>query len=398
MGIKDNLSKAKTQNLPDPASGKRPPAKRRRAAGAKGRKKAASKTGGQTFVEGLVESAGEGVTRMDQDVVLASVENFIETGFHEVDYILGGGFAVGRCSEVFGPEGAGKTALAQATIRNHQRTCGGASVYIDFENAVDPDQLDDLGIDRRLCAYTRPACIEDAWDYIWKMMAHIKKNPPDQPVLFVWDSVAQSVPKAELEAKSSSDKQVAEIARAMSKGCRRMLNYITDCRAHMMWINQERSNIGGGPFSEAITVGGNAIRYASSQRCRVTRRETLKDKRRGIEAKTGYRVHVLTKKNRCFPPHQKGQYILDFTEGPSRELTMFAVLLDAKLIKSAGGGTYRVAWRDEKFPKKRWSRLLQDPEFAAGAEEAMDEACRYLHPIADKVSEDEDDDEGETED
>lgn len=320
--------------------------------------------------------------------VLSEVTEWIPTGFPGLDYILGGGWAVGRCSEVFGPEGAGKSALTHCAIKACQDN-GGTVIYIDFENALDPPKMEQLGIDPKRLLYVRPDHIEQAWDIIWNAIDYAKANPPKAPILIVWDSVAASVPKAEIDEKSSDKSHVGLIARAMSKGCRKMFRRIPQVRAHMMWVNQERDNIGGGMFAEATTPGGRAVRYAASMRVRVTRVATMpkgKD-----QVKTHYLIRALTKKCRLFPPHRKMTWVLDFKHGPSPDLTLFLSLLDERVIKTSGG-LYQVPWSKKKFKKSKWLERMEDEGFRARAE---DTHKAIIHKELEKEpDEDAEDDEG----
>src|SRR5262245_35278496 len=61
----------------------------------------------------------------------------IPTGSLALDIALGvGGVPRGRIIEIFGPEGSGKTTLAQGIIANAQRL-GGIAAFIDAEHAFD---------------------------------------------------------------------------------------------------------------------------------------------------------------------------------------------------------------------------------------------------------------------
>src|SRR2546426_465154 len=62
----------------------------------------------------------------------------IPTGALSLDIALGiGGVPRGRITEIYGPESAGKSTLAQHIIAQSQRL-GGIAAYIDVEHALDP--------------------------------------------------------------------------------------------------------------------------------------------------------------------------------------------------------------------------------------------------------------------
>ena len=292
---------------------------------------------------------GTKIDTLDRSSALSDVREWIPSGFPGLDKILGGGWAVGRASEVFGDEGCGKTAIAHRAILGVQ-SMGGYAVHLDFEAALDEKKILQLGIDPSRLIYEIPEHIEQGWDIIWATMDQLRDKPPDVPVLIVWDSIGGAVPKAELEAVSAEKSQVGEVARAMSKGCRKMFKAIAEVRAHMMWISQERHKIGGfspfGPVKE--TSGGKGPKYAASQRVRLARVKTIKDGKRA----TGYLIKAVTKKNRLAPPEQSMEWVIDFKVGPSPELTVMHTLLDAGRIRASSGKLIFAPWgKDKPFPR-----------------------------------------------
>lgn len=311
---------------------------------------------------------GSAVATLDKSEALADVTEWIPSGFMGLDEILGGGWAVGRASEVFGDEACGKSALAHMAIKGVQ-SIGGIAMLLDYEAALDEGKLLQLGIDPERLIYEVPDHIEQGWDIIWATIAHLEKHKPEAPMLIVWDSIGGAIPKAELE--SDADKaHVGEVARAMSKGCRKMFKAIAKVRAHMLWISQERAKIGGfspfGPVKE--TSGGSGPKYASSQRVRCARVKTLK--RKGTKGRAmGYQIKSITKKNRLTAPEQQMEWVIDFTHGPSPELAIRQTLLDAGVVRSSGGGSYKMKGWKQSFRKKDWMDLMLDSEARAIAEE-----------------------------
>lgn len=301
---------------------------------------------------------GSAINTLDQRAALSDVKEWIPSGFPGLDAILGGGWAVGRASEVFGDEGCGKTALAHRAILGVQ-SIGGVAVLLDFEAALDEQKITQLGIDPTRLIYEIPDHIEQGWDIIWSIMDTLQETKPDAPFLIVWDSIGGAVPKAELDAKSSEKATVGEVARAMSRGCRRMFKTIASVRAHMMWISQERHKIGGfsplGPVKE--TSGGKGPKYAASQRLRCARVKTLSSG----ERKVGYLIKSITKKNRLAAPEQTTEWVIDFRFGPSPEMTMLNELQEAgRVVASKGSLMFRPWGSDFRFKRADWVEILHD--------------------------------------
>lgn len=383
MGLK---SKAKTSPAAKPSRkkvAKKSPAKS--AAGASKKKVAKKKTtrtrkpkGADSLVKAIKKRIG---TRTDSVVSvlgastsLSEVTEWIPTGFPDLDRVLGGGWAVGRASEVYGDEGCGKSALSHMAIRQCQ-LMGGVAVLLDYEVALDAAKMENVGIDPERLVYIAPAHAEEGWEATWAIINDLKVNDPGVPTLIIWDSIAAAVPKAELEGKMD-DSFVGLHARVMGKGCRKMFREIAKVRAHIMWINQNRSKIGGGGGGwggpQTDTTGGRAVKFAASQRVANRVIGRLPAKRvKGISP-TGYKVSTITDKCRLAPPHMRTEWVLDFKHGPSPDLTAQHLLTEAGVVRKVSGpGLFRVSWSEASFKRKDWLERMADPGFRAGVRDAL---------------------------
>jgi RecA/RadA recombinase len=340
------------------------------------KKKVAKKTSGNPVLAAIQKAVGKThkdvVRDVSQDELLSDVSTWIPTGFEGLNYILGGGWAVGRASEVAGPEGCGKSALSHMAIKGVQ-SIGGRALVIDFEQALEKDKMLSMGIDPAGVDVVNPYYIEQAWDIIWATVGALREDPPDAPYLIIWDSVGASISKQQYDAKSAEDITVGAVARAMSNGCKKMYRAIAEVNAHLMFINQERDQIGGfggwgGP--KKTTVGGAELKYACSARVRCARVSTLKSAGTTGVA-TGYLIKTTTNKCRNFPPHRNATWVLDFEDMRWSSLTMRHALIDAKKMRSTGGGYYSCSWaKGIKIKKVDWFDAIQDADFLLGAKEA----------------------------
>ena len=308
---------------------------------------------------------------LSDGVGLSEVTEWIPTGFLPLDAILGGGWPVGRAVEVFGAEGKGKSALAHMAIKSVQ-AAGGTAMLLDFEAALDTNKLTQLGIDTSRLIYYQPDYVEQAWGVIWSTVDYLHASKPDAPFLIVWDSVAASPPKAELEDETGEKSRVGLLAKAMARGCRQLFKAIAKVRACMMWVNQIRDKIGAFGFGPQVeTPGGRALKFAASIRLWIAYTKRIKG---GEDEVSGYEVHVVTNKNRLAKPHRKTYWVLDFEEGPSPELTLLAHLIDARLVVSSGGGYYTAKYGPDfgKFRKRDFvERCKTEAAFRKAAEAAL---------------------------
>lgn len=304
----------------------------------------------------------------------SEVKEWISTGFADLDRVLGGGWAVGRCSEVFGDEACGKSALAHVAIRECQKA-GGIALLLDFEQALDKKKIKNVGIDETKLIYTAPETMEEGWEVVWTFLASLKGRKFDGPVLIVWDSIAAAIPKAEVEGKMD-EAVIGAHARLMSKGCRKASKRVAEARAHLMWINQYRTKFGGGGWHggpDKDTTGGRAAKFYASQRLACHRVKRIKPNQDAGTPPSGYLIVSVTEKCRLAPPHRKTEWVLDFKDGPSTAATTLHLLREAKLVRPKGSGQATAPWlpKGETFRLRKWPELWREKGFRNGARKAL---------------------------
>ena len=193
------------------------------------------------------------------------VKRWISTGSRLLDYIVsnkrGGGLPEGRIVEIFGPPSIGKSHIATHIAKSTQRM-GGIVVYIDTENATNPENLQALGVDiSKRFVYVDTHCTEEVFDIAEKTILKAKAMQKDIPITIIWDSVAASSPKAELEGEYDKD-TIGLQARVLSKGMRKITGVIGDQSVLFICLNQVRTKVGVmygdpscvNPYTTEITI------------------------------------------------------------------------------------------------------------------------------------------------
>ncbi|MGA2286281.1 MAG: recombinase RecA, partial [Dehalococcoidia bacterium] len=161
----------------------------------------------------------------------------IPTGSISLDIALGiGGIPRGRVTEIFGPESAGKSTLAQHIIAEAQKL-GGTAAYIDVEHALDPTYAGACGIKIDDLLVSQPDTGEQALEIT---EALVRSNAVD---VIVIDSVAALVPRAEIEG-DMGDSLPGLQARLMSQAMRKLSAAIARSRTAVIFINQLREKVG----------------------------------------------------------------------------------------------------------------------------------------------------------
>jgi recombination protein RecA len=219
----------------------------------------------------------------------------ISTGSLALDVALGvGGIPRGRITEVFGPDGVGKTTLALSVITQAQRA-GGTACFIDAEHALDLAWAATVGIDLERLVLCRPECGEQALQ-----VAEVLIRCGGVDVLVV-DSIAALVPKVELDGEMG-ERHAGVQANLLSQALRKLCGPIARANTAVLVTNQLRQRAGA-PGTPVYTAGGRALGYYASVRLDLRPLGQLKD---GGEV-VGSRVRVQVTKNKVAPAWQTAE-------------------------------------------------------------------------------------------
>ncbi len=252
----------------------------------------------------------------------------IPTGSLSLDIALGiGGIPKGRITEIYGPESAGKSTLAQHIIAQAQRG-GGTAAYIDVEHALDPEYAANCGIDIDELLISQPDTGEQALEIC---EALIRSNAVD---IVVVDSVAALVPRAEIEG-DMGDSLPGIQARLMSQALRKLTGAVARSNTALVFINQLREKIGVVFGNPEVTPGGRALKFYSSVRIEIRRVESLKQGTNII----GNRVRCKVVKNKTAPPFRQAEFDIMFTadeHGISREGDILDLAVQHEVVKKLG--------------------------------------------------------------
>jgi len=200
------------------------------------------------LIKQINKEAGNKIAfNLGSDDAPTNVKRWISTGSRQLDYIISnkrnGGIAEGRIVEIQSPPAFGKTHLAYEICKNVQKM-NGIAVYIDTENATSVDNLENIGIDiRNRFVFIQETCMEEIFKIIESTIEKTRNLKADVPVVIVWDSVAASAPKAEIEGDYDQN-TIGLAARTLSKGFRKITHVIGDKNVCLVLIQQQRQKIG----------------------------------------------------------------------------------------------------------------------------------------------------------
>jgi recombination protein RecA len=308
------------------------------------------------------------LSEMDAPTV---VKRWIDTGSIQLNYAIRnameGGYPEGRIIEISGAPSSGKSHLAYHAAAVVQ-SMGGLVVYIDTENATPVQKLSDMGIDvRRRFVYCDSHCTEEVFSIIESTIVKAKQIiEKNVPILVIWDSVAATSPKAELDGEYEQN-SIGLQARAISKGMRKITGVIGQNNVTLLCINQIRDAIGVMHGDPTVTPGGKAIPFHSSVRIRLGSGNQVKDK---AGNPIGIHTTVTIKKNKVAAPFRKCEFDIIFGKGIVEDEYLFdevrsyckangPIKRDSLEINIAGDG----AWKELSVTSSKTGEVLCEKKF-----------------------------------
>jgi recombination protein RecA len=278
----------------------------------------------ETTLRGIQKRYGEGAIMRLGQATHMQVET-IPTGSLALDLALGvGGVPRGRVTEIYGPEGSGKTTVCQHIVAEAQRM-GGVAAFIDMEHALDPVYAARCGVNVDELYISQPDTGEQALEIA---EALVRSGAVD---VIVVDSVAALVPRAEIEGEMG-DSHPGLQARLMSQALRKLSGAIKTSNTAMVFTNQLRQKIGVMFGNPETTSGGMALKFYASVRLDIRRIQAIKAGGDVI----GNRTRVRVKKNKVAPPFRECEFDIMYDEGISKEGDVLDLGVEMELIEKRG--------------------------------------------------------------
>lgn len=322
----------------------------------------------------------------------------IPSGILSIDKLLGGGFARGRHTEIFGGYSVCKTYLAFRILANAQ-AMGLEGAYLDVEASFDPVFAGLAGVDLEKLVF--PPNIESGNRAVDLMEIMIRSELFDVIVL---DSIAALLPKEELAEDMEQGGFGTYQAKMMSKAMRKLTSALNSVQKKpvLIYINQTRQAIGVVFGNSTAIPGGKAMGFYAGTRIELIRAGAMKSKRRHVNTDTGevtkkemikgHRALVRVEKEKTGGTIRGAQstFVFDYEAAAIDELEdiLYCGLLTGLIEKK--GQQWRLAGMDEKITGRKafMKYLASDPEYLLELENEIREAPLLVGDTEDDDEED----------
>ena len=321
---------------------------------------AAARKNVELALSSITKQFGEGsIMRLGDNNKLA-VET-VSTGSLAIDLTLGGGgLPRGRIIEIYGPESSGKTTFCLSVIAEAQRR-GGLAAFIDVEHALDPKYARVVGVKIDDLLVSQPDSGEDALNITETL---IRSNAID---VIVIDSVAALITKAELDGQMG-DMTMGSQARLMSQAMRRLTAVVSKTKCICIFTNQIREKIGVMFGSPETTSGGRALKFFSSIRIDIRRKDQIKQPDGKV---VGNRTKLKVVKNKIAPPFTECEFDIMYNEGISASGSIIDLGIEHKILEKKGAW---ISYEGELIGQGRdaaKTAVREKPELAAKLTKAI---------------------------
>jgi recombination protein RecA len=276
----------------------------------------------------------------------------VPTGSVALDHALGvGGLPRGRITEIYGPQGVGKTTLALSVLAQAQRASG-TGVFIDTEHALDLAWAQTVGVDAHRLLLCRPKSGEQALQVASVLLASGAVD------VLVVDSIAALVPQVELDGQIG-EQHAGVQANLLSTALRTLAGPIARAQVAVVATNQlrQRAGVSGQPL---YTAGGRALGYYASVRLYLHHPRAEADQHRVVRS----HIRVQVTKNKLAPAWQSCELEVHADHGLSAEASLLDLGLREGLIAERGGWVSYSSVRLGRGRQAAHLHLREHPELA----------------------------------
>lgn len=289
----------------------------------------------------------------------------IPTGCAGLDCVLGGGWALGRTSNVVGDKAVGKTLLAIEACANFARLYPKGKIwYRESEGAFDEHHAVKMGLPLKRVDFgenglgTEWNTIEDIFEDLDEQIKVASRSR--SPGLYIIDSLDALTSRAALERKVGQGSFNLEKQKIMGEMFATLIRKVKSTSIHLMIVSQIRDAIGFVVGEKHRRSGGRSLDFYASQILWLSHLKQVTDTINGVKRVVGVRVGATCKKNKVSIPFRKFEFNIRFGYGVDDLESSLTWLEENKKLKSIGvtsAGLDDYLDKAEKLPDDEYREL-----------------------------------------
>jgi protein RecA len=245
---------------------------------------------------------------------------FISTGCALLDQVMGGGYVLGRMSNIIGDKSTGKTLLAiEAVVNFLRRYSDGYVRYSEAESAFDQKYAAAMGmpVDKVSWAVleTDDGAADRTVEWLSDDISRTIKQLEGRPGLYILDSLDALSDRAELKRDIDDSSYGAQKAKKLGEMFRRLVGEIEQSRLCLIIISQIRDKIGVTFGETKMRAGGRAMDFYATHCLWLAQVGSIKKTVNKIDRTVGIDIRAKCKKNKVGLPFRECDFPLLFGYG-----------------------------------------------------------------------------------
>lgn len=259
---------------------------------------------------------------------------FFSSGCALLDQVLGGGYVLGRMSNIIGDKSTGKTLLAiEAVVNFLRRWSDGYVRYAEAEAAFDQRYAAAMGmpVDKVEWAEmrTKEGDNDRTVEWVFEDIKRVIKELKGRPGLYILDSLDALSDREELDREIDKGSYGQAKAKKMGELFRRLAGEIEESRLCLIIISQIRDKIGVTFGETKQRSGGHAMDFYATHCLWLATIQTHKKTVEKIERAVGLQIRAKCKKNKVGLPLRECEFPLLFGYGIDDVTASAEFLIDA---------------------------------------------------------------------
>jgi len=260
----------------------------------------------------------------------------------------------GKIVEIYGWESCGKSTLAQTIIGNFQKD-GVKCLLIDAEDSLDEDYARNLGINLEELYVIQ--LDEHGGEGAYNKMETLVET--GEIGLVVIDSYNALQPLKIVNGEVG-DATIGLHARMLNQAVMKCNNLASKHGVLFIFLGQLREKIGVLWGSPETTQGGNALRFYSHVRLKVTRSTTTDNSRMEGDVKIGNKTTVKVEKNKLSLPFKSCSFDILYGKGIDKTKELIELASEYEVIKKWGK---TITFEEKKIEEEEFYKFLENIEF-----------------------------------